>query len=315
MKEPTGYLLSKFLINKDKFFQALAKKMINKKPLVSICCTTYNLEKYIKAALDGFLTQKGNLIDEIIIYDDASSDNTVKIIREYAKKYPNLIFPIFQKENQYTKGIQPMVDIIFPKTRGKYIALCDGDDYWTDPYKIQKQVNFLEKNKDCAGCFHHTQTIYEKDGKKGKIYGKNDDKLFLTSEDTISILSLMATSSYVFRRESLVIPKDFYRGVSYDMAVCSLIAAKGKWGCIPEIMSVYRKHEKNVTSDVSVNKNYHKERIQLIGYLNKYHEFRYDKKAKKVIEYHKSKQFFLNRIKRKIKFIIFTLKRLVKNVI
>ncbi len=115
-------------------------------PLVSVCCTTFNHQGFIDIAIESFLSQITDFPFEIIIYDDASTDNTTKIITDYVEKFPDTIIPIYQKENQYSKGIKPWAHFVFPRARGKYISICDGDDYWTDPYKLQKQVEFLESN-------------------------------------------------------------------------------------------------------------------------------------------------------------------------
>jgi glycosyltransferase involved in cell wall biosynthesis len=119
-------------------------------PLVSIACITFNHKSYIRQCIKGFLIQKTTFPIEIIIHDDASTDDTAVILQEYAEKYPDLIFPIFQKENQFSQGINPGVKFVIPKCKGKYIAICEGDDYWTDPYKLQKQVNFLDQNPKYA---------------------------------------------------------------------------------------------------------------------------------------------------------------------
>ena len=112
------------------------------KPIVSICCITLHHEKYIRDAIEGFLMQKTSFPIEILIHDDASTDDTANIIREYEEKFPNIIKPIYQTENQYSKGISISATYQFPRALGKYIALCEGDDYWTDPLKLQKQVDF-----------------------------------------------------------------------------------------------------------------------------------------------------------------------------
>ncbi len=122
------------------------------KPVVSICSIIYNHENYIAEAIDGFLMQETSFPFEILINDDCSTDNTVNILREYEKKYPNIVKPIYQKENQYSKGIKMNSTYNFPRAKGKYIAICEGDDYWTDPLKLQKQVDFLEVNKDYSIC-------------------------------------------------------------------------------------------------------------------------------------------------------------------
>src|SRR5690554_4624359 len=125
-------------------------------PLVSISCITYNHAPYIRQCLEGFLMQQCDFEYEILIHDDASTDGTSDIIREYQKKYPEIIKPIIQKENQWSQGVRGMMARFnFPRAKGKYIALCEGDDYWTDPLKLQKQVDFLEKNPNyslvCGG--------------------------------------------------------------------------------------------------------------------------------------------------------------------
>lgn len=120
-------------------------------PLVSICCTTYDHENYITDAIEGFLSQETTFPFEILIRDDFSTDSTALIIKKFQKQYPKLIFPIFETENTYSKGIKPM-PVLYKKAKGKYIALCEGDDYWIDPLKLAKQVEFLEDNLDYSFC-------------------------------------------------------------------------------------------------------------------------------------------------------------------
>lgn len=123
--------------------------------LVSICCITFNHSKYIKECIEGFLSQNCDFEYEIIINDDCSTDGTVEILKEYANLYPERIRPIFHDENQWSKGIRKILDtFVYPKASGKYIALCEGDDYWTDPYKLQKQVDWLERHPNYSMCFH-----------------------------------------------------------------------------------------------------------------------------------------------------------------
>jgi glycosyltransferase involved in cell wall biosynthesis len=103
---------------------------------------------FIRDAIEGFLMQKTTFPIEILIHDDASTDGTENIIREYEAKFPDIIKPIYEKENQWVKGRRGSAVFNFPRARGKYIALCEGDDYWTDQYKLQKQVDFLEENNE-----------------------------------------------------------------------------------------------------------------------------------------------------------------------
>ena len=130
-------------------------------PLVSICCITYNHAQFIRKCLDGFLMQQTNFPIEILIHDDCSTDGTIEIIQEYTAKYPDLIFPLYEEENQYQHGKAAEIDFYnYRRARGKYIAYCEGDDYWTDPLKLQKQVDFMEVNPEYSVCFHNFQ-IYD----------------------------------------------------------------------------------------------------------------------------------------------------------
>lgn len=119
-------------------------------PLVSIQCFTYNHEAYIRQCLEGFVMQKTNFLFEAIIHDDASTDKTADVIREYAANYPNIIKPIFEKENQYSKQDGSLQKIMDSHCTGKYLAFCEGDDYWTDPFKLQKQVDYMEDHPGCG---------------------------------------------------------------------------------------------------------------------------------------------------------------------
>ena len=120
------------------------------KPLVSIKCLAYNHEKVIKNALDGFLMQKTNFPFEIIVHDDASHDKTASIIKEYEKEYPLIIKPIYENENQYSKKDDSLNEIISSRIKGKYVAYCEGDDYWIDENKLQNQIDYLESNEKCS---------------------------------------------------------------------------------------------------------------------------------------------------------------------
>ena len=141
-------------------------------PLVSIICSTYNHEAYIAQCLDGFLIQQTTFPFEILVHDDASTDNTPYIIHEYEYKHPQIIKPIYQKENQYSQGEDIFFKYQCSRAQGKYIAICEGDDYWIDPLKLQKQVDFLEQNPD-YGMIYGFSKIYNQSKKKieEKLFG------------------------------------------------------------------------------------------------------------------------------------------------
>lgn len=152
--------------------------------MVSIICNAYNHERYIRTALDGFVMQRTDFSIEILVHDDASTDGTANIIREYAERYPDIILPIFQKENQYSQGVSITFDFQLPRARGKYVAFCEGDDYWTDPYKLQKQVDALERNPEINICTHRAAT--ERNGiKTGEVPSLQTDTVF-TAEEVIA---------------------------------------------------------------------------------------------------------------------------------
>ena len=135
---------------------------MNKNILVSIRCLAYNHAPYIRQCLEGFVMQKTDFKFEAIVHDDASTDGTSDIIREYAEKYPEIIKPIFETENQYSKHDGSISKIMNAEMRGKYIAKCEGDDYWTDPYKLQKQVDFLEMHPNVVGCVTNCSVVDNK---------------------------------------------------------------------------------------------------------------------------------------------------------
>jgi len=218
-------------------------------PLVSVSCATYNHEKYIRETLEGFLMQRTQFRFEILINDDASTDNTANIIREYEAKYPDLIFPLYQNENQYSKGIVISPTYNWPRARGKYIALCEGDDYWTDSYKLQKQVDFLEANPEYVFTFHDAVILNQKTGEKRLRIGDRQ------IDNTVDLKSLIIqnnipTASIVFRNflDYTQLPDWIGKISKGDYGLCVLLAEEGPGKYLPEAMSVYRVHEGGIWS-------------------------------------------------------------------
>ena len=136
---------------------------------VSVYTACYNHAKYIRKCLDSLLMQKTSFKYEIIIIDDCSTDGTKEIIAEYAKEYPDIVKPIFNKENLYSKRIKKFKNFVLPRVRGKYIAYCEGDDFWTDENKLQLQFEAMEKHPECLICVHRVQAVYENEKERADL--------------------------------------------------------------------------------------------------------------------------------------------------
>jgi len=223
-------------------------------PLVSICCITYNHKPYIRDAIEGFLKQKTNFPIEIIIHDDASTDGTTDIIKEYEKKLPEIVFPIYQTENQYSKGVRGIAArYTFPRARGKYIALCEGDDYWTDPCKLQKQVDFLEDNFDYSLCVggYSKFNVYTKERrdviiKLNKVITNKNGYTFSLNEFTDRWITKTLTA--VFRNyKELPEQLQCYK-YGRDINLFYHLLKEGKGFYFTEVFGVYRIHRGGINS-------------------------------------------------------------------
>lgn len=208
----------------------------------------FNHEKYIRDTLEGFVAQETDFAYEVLINDDASTDRTAEIIREYAEKYPEIIRPVYQKENQYSQRIPIFGVHLNPMIRGKYVALCEGDDFWTDPRKLQMQFEAMERNPDCAMCTHKIRQVNE-DGSVRDEYRPGWD-LEPGKLDTAGFLKIRRkypfhTSSFFMRRELWLElyrnPPAFRKASDVgDEPLLLYMAAHGKILYLPECMSAYR---------------------------------------------------------------------------
>ncbi len=214
------------------------------KPLVAIQCITYNHEPYIRDALEGFVMQKTDFPFVAIVHDDASTDKTADIIREYAEKYPDIIKPIFETENQYSKkdgSLGRIMNDAISATGAKYIAMCEGDDYWTDPLKLQKQVDFLESNNDYAMCYTQARIFYQQKQTISKnIYGKK----YSGFTDLLK-RNKIPTASVVYRMKDykmyLSEVKPQIRGWKMgDYPLWLYFSIKSNIHCIESVTSIYR---------------------------------------------------------------------------
>lgn len=226
----------------------------NSEPLVSISCITFNHENFIRDAIEGFLIQRTTFPVEILIHDDASTDKTQEIIREYEEKYPFLIRPIYQKTNQYSQGNSPG-KFNRERAKGKYYAICEGDDYWTDPLKLQKQVDFLEGNEEYVACF--TNALYQNEITKSKRLFISNLKEGQVPTDSIILHGggIYPTASLVFKNK--LIPNELFGkfpGIAGDDLLIMLLAMAGKVNFLDETTCVYRRWSGGIYSMISNDK-------------------------------------------------------------
>lgn len=208
-------------------------------PLVTIRCLVYNHEPYLRQCLDGFVMQKTNFPFEAIVHDDASIDRSAEIIREYVEKYPDIIKPIFETENQYSKRDGSLRRIMNSHMRGKYIAMCEGDDYWTDPFKLQKQVDFLELNSEYGLVYSSAKCV-----KNDKIVGSFGTHIG-GFDDLLVEGNVIPTLTTCFRREFLQSFNQFvgnnpHKWKMADYPLWLWISLTHKLYFMPECTGVYR---------------------------------------------------------------------------
>lgn len=229
------------------------------KPLVAIRCITYNHEKYISEALDGFVMQQTRFPFIALVHDDASTDNTPKIIEEYAQRYPDIIFPLYEKENLYSKSPKAMADVLdkaIINTGAEFVAFCEGDDYWIDPLKLQKQIDFLEKNPEYGMCY--TSFNIKNEIKNSFRYDlfktdpENYPSTYVSEEEFILKKGYVCPPSWVIRKE-------FWKTnllVSLDGTFVrfSDLLHSTKVKMIPDVTCVYRE----IPESASRSSNYEK---------------------------------------------------------
>lgn len=229
------------------------EEMKKEKPVVSICTLTYNQEKYIRKCLDGILAQQTDFPFEIIVHDDASTDSTPAIIAEYAEKYPGIVKPIYQQENQYAKGLVYIYHLALQRAQGDYVAICEGDDYWIDPQKLQKQVDFLLKHKDYTMVHTRCRVLYDNDQTalthlrkreySGSIFRELVRTNFIYSPTTLFSRALAQEAIASFLDESIN-----RNWMTADLPLWLYIASKSKIGFIDEVMSVYRVSRSSISN-------------------------------------------------------------------
>jgi glycosyltransferase involved in cell wall biosynthesis len=221
--------------------------MTKQVPVVSVCLITYNHVAYIKQAIEGVLMQQVNVPLELIIADDYSTDGTREILVEYQTKHPDMITLILQPKN--VGAFQNWMDLL-KAPQSKYIAYFEGDDYWTDSLKLQKQIDFLESHPDYVLCFHPVQLI----DAKGNLKPDHMIKVPAHSEhiETLAVHgNYIHTPSIVFRNIIQTFPPEMEHSPIGDYYLYMLLAKHGKLKSLPDVMAVYRLHDVGVHSLLS----------------------------------------------------------------
>ena len=252
--------------------------------LVAIHCLVYNHEPYLRDCFEGFVMQKTNFRFVAIVHEDCSTDNSAAIIREYEAKYPDIFRPIYETENQWHKtdgSLGRIMNAAIDATGAKYIAMCEGDDYWTDPHKLQKQVDYMEMHSECAICFHPVMVLNQNTGEMAPDMLKD-----VPSETTICDLARIGnyihTPSVMYRYNPRVVEKMSQLGKLGvgDYLSHILYAENGSICKLPDYMAVYRQG----VGVWSGNKVPYRTEIQWLIAISKLFSLLENKEAKKYLD-------------------------------
>lgn len=248
-------------ITQDEVMRNWNKNLSLDAPLVSVRCITYNHENYIAQALDSFIMQKTNFPFEIIVHDDASIDKTAEIIREYEKKYPLIVKPIYEEENQWSKPGNPLGKIVNAALTGKYVALCEGDDYWIDENKLQMQVDFLENNPEYGMCYTNFNIYYQNKNKfdydlfttQPNKFKKNYESL----EQWVLKKGYIAPMTWLYKK-TLIENYDSMNSCDGTFVLVAHFMANTKIKCLDKTTATYRVLTESASHTKDLNRLYNR---------------------------------------------------------
>ena len=266
--------------------------------MVTVICLAYNHAKYIRDALEGFVSQRTTFPFEVLVHDDASTDGTDLIIKEFQSKYPDIIKPVFQKENQYSKGISISQAFLYPLIQGKYAALCEGDDYWTDPYKLQKQFEALESHPESDICSHRARRT-----KNGRFDGWIAPRIGSGKVSAERVILggggwYCATCSLFCRREAYMRWTPIREVVVIDYTLAIQCSLRGGMVYLRDCMSVYRVGTEGSWTTRNDRKSRIKSRltmIEMLDALDKWTSGRYQRAIRIRKEMFRSNALLLSR--------------------
>lgn len=258
---------------------------------VSIICNAYNHGKYIRDALEGFVKQETNFPFEVLVHDDASTDNTADVIREFEEKYPEIIKPVYQTENQYQKCRGAVRKIQTARVKGKYIALCEGDDYWTSPHKLQMQYDYMESHPESTLCACATNWL-------NMLSGKVENHCRITEDTDLSLEDIILEKNgrifptvSVFVKSHIWIEKKTWGFPIGDYPLAVYAALHGNVHMLAEPMCVYRWYAEGSWTARMDNSAHRaavsQKMINGLNTLNEYTEYKYDAVIQKRLKRHK----------------------------
>ena len=278
--------------------------MINDEIMVSVSCMVYNHAKYLRKCLDGFVMQKTNFKFEVLVHDDASTDGSQDIIREYEEKYPDIIKPIYQKENQYSKHIGITKTFQIPRMKGKYVAICEGDDYWIDENKLQQQYDIMEANPNVSVCVHKVFNVNESGEVLNTFFPSFDiEKNLITSSEYLNLikehdLMIFQTTALFFRKDLYV--RRFKEQITFlqisdvgDYPMMLFAVQNGDVYYFDKVMSCYRVSSngswtERVLHNTEKRKHHIKNIIEVIKSYNEYTDNKFEDILNEII---KEKEF------------------------
>lgn len=257
------------------------------KPLVTIRCLTYNHVKYIRQTIEGFLSQRTTFPFEIIIHDDASTDGTTDIVREYAAAYPGIIVPIIQTENQYSKHDGSIRKAINSKICGKYIAICEGDDYWVDNGKLEKQITYMMNHPGCSMSFHAVN--YVDDTGVIKVERVRSGECDVTAEEIVKGGGMFVSTPSICCKTSIFLQQPKFREIADigDYPLQLLMASNGTVHYFPDVMASYRVMSQGSWSERQKNINNRRKhtenQLEWLAEFDRYSSNQYHKLVEKKI--------------------------------
>ncbi len=247
--------------------------------MVTVVCITYNHEKYIAQALDSFLMQKTTFPFKVFVGEDCGPDGTADIVREYAEQYPEIIVPFIREKNM---GAQRNLIDLCQRATSPYIAFCEGDDYWIDEHKLQKQFDYMEQHRDIRVCFAKAEidapedwflNNYFKKNKEGKLIypdcepNHSVSKTVLTAKDFIGVFVAHTSTLFYRWNYDLKIPEWYYKGMIGDVPLFLMQLGEGKAAFIKDVVSVYRRSDVGVWMNTSIDEHFLKTRLDYLGWL------------------------------------------------